>query len=121
MTDLLKRLEDANLITIVIDPNNNQSLLMRIKPSEVYGQEISKFQQMLGLDQSQNDFSFDTNFLKSGNNELVVRTKSLIGVLFYFSHAVEVPMEDREEVSFKRRFQRMVLFLMGHKMLVEPD
>jgi hypothetical protein len=69
---------------------------MRRKPSEIYRNYISKFKQILGLDQSKNDFRFETNLLKSGSNELVVRTRWLMGMFFDLSHAIEVPREDIE-------------------------
>ncbi|MDR2776885.1 MAG: hypothetical protein LBB17_02485 [Puniceicoccales bacterium] len=96
MTDLLKKLEDANLIAIGIDPNNQQGLVMRIKQDTTSNADVIKFKQILGLDQNKNEFFFDSNFLKTGSNGLVVRTRSLMGVLFYLSHAVDVPLEDIE-------------------------
>jgi hypothetical protein len=96
MTDLLKKLEDANLIAIGIDPNNQQGLIMRIKQSTANNADVIKFKQILDLDQNKNEFFFDSNFLKTGSNGLVVRTRSLMGVLFYLSHAVDVPFEDIE-------------------------
>ncbi|MDR2628529.1 MAG: hypothetical protein LBC30_00830 [Puniceicoccales bacterium] len=96
MTDLLKKLEDANLIAIGIDPNNQQGLIMRIKQNTANNADVTKFKQILGLDQNKNEFFFDSNFLKTGSNGLIVRTRSLMGVLFYLSHAVDVPVEDIE-------------------------
>lgn len=98
MTDLLKKLEDANLIAIGIDPDNRQGLILRIKQSATNSttnnKDITKFKQILGLDQNKNEFFFDSNFLKTSSNGLVVRTRSLMGILFYLSHAVDVPVED---------------------------
>jgi hypothetical protein len=94
MTDMLKELEDADLVVIGIDPQSNQRLIMRIKESAAQNQKIVNFKNILGLDQSKNEFRFENNFLKSSSGDLVVRTRSLMGVLFYLSHAVEVPEED---------------------------
>ncbi|MDR1457567.1 MAG: hypothetical protein LBI47_01815 [Puniceicoccales bacterium] len=96
MTDLLKKLEDANFIAIGIDPDNQHALIMRIKQDAANHADVIKFKQILGLDQNKNEFFFDSNFLKAGSNGLVVRTRSLMGVLFYLSHAVDVPVEDIE-------------------------
>ncbi|MDR1401502.1 MAG: hypothetical protein LBI81_00905 [Puniceicoccales bacterium] len=94
MTDLLKELEDADLIVIGIDPENNQSVIMRIKENAAKNKRIETFKDMLGLDQKQNEFRFESNFLKSSGKDLIVRTRSLMGVLFYLSHAVDVPDDD---------------------------
>jgi hypothetical protein len=96
MTNLLKKLEDANLVAIGIDPNNHQGLIMRIKQNSANNADVIKFKQILGLDQNKNEFFFDSNFLKTSSDGLVVRTRSLMGVLFYLSHAVDVPAEDVE-------------------------
>lgn len=97
MTNLLKKLEDANLIAIGIDPDNQHALIMRIKQNAANNADVIKFKQILGLDQNKSEFFFDSNFLKAGSNGLVVRTRSLMGVLFYLSHAVDVPVEDIEK------------------------
>ncbi|MDR2432595.1 MAG: hypothetical protein LBD34_02465 [Puniceicoccales bacterium] len=96
MTNLLKKLEDANLVAIGIDPDNQHGLIMRIKQSTTNNEDVIKFKQILGLDQNKNEFFFDSNFLKTGSDGLVVRTRSLMGVLFYLSHAVDVPAKDIE-------------------------
>jgi hypothetical protein len=96
MTDLLKKLEDANLIAIGLDPDNQQRLIMRIKQTAANREDVVKFKQILGLDQNKNEFPFESNFLKASSNGMVVRTRSLMGILFYLSHAVEVPPEDIE-------------------------
>jgi hypothetical protein len=96
MTDLLKKLEDANLIAIGIDPNNQQGLIMRIKQDTANNTDVIQFKQILGLDQNKNEFFFESNFLKTSSDGLVVRTRSLMWILFYLSHAVDVPFEDIE-------------------------
>jgi hypothetical protein len=96
MTDLLKSLEDAGLIIVGVDPDNSKNLMMRIKEGAHKSKDVASLKKILGLDPNKNEFRFDVNFLKSSGNELVVRTRSLLGVLFYLSHAVEVPPEDIE-------------------------
>jgi hypothetical protein len=94
MTDLLKQLEDAGMVAIGIDPDNSKNLVMRIKDGTAKNRDVVAFKKILGLDQGKNEFRFENNFLKSSGDGLVVRTRSLMGVLFYLSHAVEVPQED---------------------------
>jgi hypothetical protein len=69
---------------------------MRIRPNANNAKTVAEFKGILGLDQGKNEFTFEGNFLKSSGEGLVVRTRSLLGILFYLSHAVEVPPEDVE-------------------------
>ncbi|MDR1433413.1 MAG: hypothetical protein LBI61_03715 [Puniceicoccales bacterium] len=96
MTELLKKLEDANCVTVGIDPENDHQLLMRIRADAADARDVIEFKKILGLNLNKNEFRFEGNFLKSSTDGLVVRTRSLMGVLFYLSHAVEVPQEDIE-------------------------
>ncbi|MDR3144080.1 MAG: hypothetical protein LBT64_01095 [Puniceicoccales bacterium] len=93
MTDALKRLEDAGLIVIGIDPENSKNLVLRLKPSASKNVDVIEFKRLLGLDQNKSEFRFEGNFLKASANDIVVRTRSLMGILFYLSHAVDVPEE----------------------------
>jgi hypothetical protein len=96
MTDVLKRLEEAGLVVIGIDPDNSKNLVLRLKPSAARNGDVIEFKRLLGLDNGKNEFRFENNFLKASSNDIVVRTRSLMGVLFYLSHAVEIPAEDIE-------------------------
>jgi hypothetical protein len=96
MTGLLKRLEEAGCITIGLDPANDSHLLMRIKDGAMKTSAVAELKKMLGLDQNNSDFRLETNFLRASTEDIVVRTRSLMGILFYLSHAVEVPVEDVE-------------------------
>jgi hypothetical protein len=97
MTDLLRDLESFGNVTIGVDPANSKNLIMRIRADVGNSKEASEFKRILGLDQGRNEFTFENNFLKSSGEGLVIRTRSLMGILFYLSHAVEVPAEDVEQ------------------------
>jgi hypothetical protein len=92
MTELLSKLESANCVVIGKDPANEQRLIVRLRENV----DAAEFKRMLGLDPNRSEFSFDSNFLKASGCDIVVRTRSLLGVLFYLSHAVEVPAADIE-------------------------
>jgi hypothetical protein len=62
MTDSLKKLEDANLIAMGIDLENQRRLIMPIKQTTANNEDIAKFKQILGLDQNKNEFPFESNF-----------------------------------------------------------
>jgi hypothetical protein len=96
MTELLKKLEDENVVVVGIAPDDDQHLVMRVKESASKNPDVARFKRILGLDSNKNEFRFESNFLKSSGDGLVVRTRSLMGILFYLSHAVEVPPEDIE-------------------------
>lgn len=95
MTSLLKNLDEAEIIKIGRDDSINQ-LVMKIIPNQTFESEISKFKQLLSLNESKNIFKFENNFLNEDDETLVIKTRSFINILFYLSHAVEVPASDIE-------------------------
>lgn len=69
---------------------------MKIIPNPAFTHDISKFKQLLSLDDSKNIFKFENNFLNEDTETIAIKTRSLLGILFYLSHAVEVPEIDIE-------------------------
>lgn len=95
ITSLLKKLDEAEIIKIGRDESINQ-LVMKIIPNPAFTHDISKFKQLLSLDDSKNIFKFENNFLNEDTETIAIKTRSLLGILFYLSHAVEVPEIDIE-------------------------
>lgn len=93
MTALLKKLEDERVIKIGRNANMN-NVIMQIDQNPSKTLEIAEFKRLLSLDDSKNTFKFENDFLKEDGETLVVKTRSLMGILFYLSHAVEVPEND---------------------------
>jgi hypothetical protein len=56
--------------------------------------------------------------LKTSSNDTVVRTESLMGILFYLSHAVELPPEDIEHGVIQTTIAEDGSVFIGHKMQV---
>lgn len=93
MTALLKNLEEARVIKIGRDASTN-NIVMHITENASQAEKISTFKRLLSIDDSKDAFKFANNFLVEDGETLAVKTRSLMGVLFYLSHAVEVPEED---------------------------
>ena len=95
MTDLLQKLEDNDQIVLGIEPTNRSSLVMCFKNADQNKEALDEFKDMLGLSKLRNEFHFQDNFLTVNEGDaMTVRTRSLMGVLFYLSHGVEAPQAD---------------------------
>jgi hypothetical protein len=96
LTNVLRQLEDAGAIVVGVDPENNKHLIFHIKENFTSSKAVAEFRKILNLNPNKDDFRLEANFLKASKDDIVIRTRSLMGVLFYLSHAVEVPTEDVE-------------------------
>ena len=94
LTELLKEMEDAHQIAIGVD--NGKNLVMQLTQNGKRSPKADRFKKLLGLDANQDSFVFQSSFMNTASNGLVVRTRSLMSILFYLSHAVEVPEKDIE-------------------------
>jgi hypothetical protein len=57
---------------------------------------VQELKSILGLDPNQSEFHLSSNALDKRDTILTIRTRSMIEVLFYLSHAVDVPFHDIE-------------------------
>ena len=93
-TAILKRLEERRCVSIGRDPSDGKKLVLSFKDDGSWREDIRELKNILGIDSNKNEYCFSTNFLKRQGDVIAVQTRSLMGVLFYLSHAVEVPEED---------------------------
>lgn len=93
-TAILKRLEERRCVSIGRDPSDGKKLVLSFKEDGSCREDIRELKNILGIDSNKNEYCFSTNFLKRQGDVIAVQTRSLMGVLFYLSHAVEVPEED---------------------------
>ena len=94
VTAILKRLEERRCVSIGRDPGDGKKLVLSFKEDSSCREDIRELKNILGIDSNKNEYCFSTNFLKRQGDMIAVQTRSLMGVLFYLSHAVEVPEED---------------------------
>ena len=94
VTAILKRLEERRCVSIGRDPGDGKKLVLSFKEDSSCREDIRELKNILGIDSNKNEYCFSTNFLKRQGDVIAVQTRSLMGVLFYLSHAVEVPEED---------------------------
>jgi hypothetical protein len=93
MTELLQKLEYAHKLSIGLDSGSN-ALVLRFLNTADTSKEMHELRDILDLEDGRNEFLLQDNFLSVSKRGLSVRTRSLMGLLFYLSHAVEVPQED---------------------------
>jgi hypothetical protein len=92
MTSLLQKLEYEHKLSLGLDNDNNALVLRFLNVAS--SPEMKELRKILNLDEDRNEFYFQDNFLTVSKRSLSVRMRSLMGLLFYLSHAVEVPQED---------------------------
>jgi hypothetical protein len=92
--DQIAALYDQNRLIIGISSEDQgKNLVLRFTDSNPQSQQLKS---ILGLDPNSSEFHFSSNFLDTHNTNLIVRTRSVMEVLSYLSHAVNVPQKDIE-------------------------
>ncbi|MDR2372152.1 MAG: hypothetical protein LBD60_03330 [Puniceicoccales bacterium] len=76
---------------LVIGLSSRNDLVLRFTDSNPQSQQLKS---ILGVDPNSSEFHFGSNFLDASSTNLTVRTRSVMEVLFYLSHAVNVPQKD---------------------------
>lgn len=94
VTAILKKLEESGCVSIGRDLGDGKKLMLSFKDDGCCREDVRELKDILGIDSGRNEYYFSTNFLKRQGDAIAVQTRSLMGVLFYLSHAVEVPEED---------------------------
>jgi hypothetical protein len=93
MTSLLQKLEYEHKLALGID-SEKKALILRFLNVDDNSPEMQELRQILDLERGRTEFYFQDNFLSVSKRGLSVRMRSLMGLMFYLSHAVEVPQED---------------------------
>ena len=73
-------------------PRASSDLVLRLKPQAELASRITRLQELLGVKIADNELRLTNDFLNRPENGLAVRTRSMMGILFYLSHNAEVPV-----------------------------
>lgn len=93
---LINKLHKEKQLIFGIDKDDHKSLVMKILADQS-SSASTELKHLLDLDFNKSEFKFVSNFIDydEGKN-LSIRTRSLMEVLFYISHTVQVPEQDIE-------------------------
>jgi hypothetical protein len=89
--DLIDTLYEQRRLLLGLASDNGGDLVMKFTSSDAPSQKLKS---ILDVDRNASEFRFDSNFLNVNSTGLTVRTRSLMEMLFYLSHAVDVPQKD---------------------------
>ncbi len=92
MAASLRRLQQADAVYLLpVAGDDNGAAKLVIDPEWRNSPEALHFKESLGLDPSLDVFPIVPGLTQIDDRSIAVSTRSLLGVLFYFSQAVEVP------------------------------
>lgn len=93
-TQLLRFLQQKRLLDFVYRPGEPPTPGMYLDEKAQGLPETAELLRLLGLKPGRNFYPLTTDLTTKNVYSLRVETRALIGVLFYLSHGVEVPLED---------------------------
>ena len=105
MVGILRELQLADAIELgaapcLADENGElrpgKDLVLRIRPKPELAARIVRLKELLGVPGAGDLLRLTTDFLNRPANSLAVRTRSMMGVLFYLSHNTQVPAADEQ-------------------------
>ena len=105
MVGILRELQLADALELGAAPclpdedgkmRTGNDLVLRLRPVAALGPRIVRLKELLGVPNAGNDLRLTNNFFNRPENGLAVRTRSMMGILFYLSHNAEVPAAHRE-------------------------
>ena len=100
---IINRLHKNDQLIFGLDQSNHPKLVMKLAGSGKFQSDIIDLKRRLNLDLTKSEFRFVSNFFDTKEGEsLPVRTRSLMEVLFFLSHAVQVPSTDIEKGLFEQ-------------------
>jgi len=96
LTANLGKLQKAQLIDIgkLSGQPTGSDVAIRFNYNPKYKRELNEIYELLNLERSDTDkFRLIGNFLSEEKNVIKIRTRSILGMMFYLSQAVEIPQE----------------------------
>ncbi len=90
---LMRELQMEGILYLGAGENATNSLVLYIKPKAKNDPRVKKLQTLLGLKGNKSLYPIAVGLIAQSNS-ISINTRSLIGVLFYVSQAVEVPERD---------------------------
>jgi len=83
----------SKLEELGFSPSDQDSIVLKIRRDPNYATTIDEFYSILGASKSSEMLKFNSNFVKQSESKVTMRTRSLMGMLFYMSQGIEVPEE----------------------------
>lgn len=96
-SELLRRLQKHDIILIGKTPKEFGTEGVCFMPNDEMSADINEVKKILGLDPDLNKFKLKYNFLDLSDRRITLRLRSLMGVMFYLSHQIEIPKVHREK------------------------
>ncbi len=92
---LLRDMQSRQLLSLGYEKRDGGNLaVIQIAPNAASLSETQELTTLLGLTQTQSRYALEPGVGNGKGNAISLDTRSLMGVLFYLSHAVEVPQAD---------------------------
>lgn len=96
--ELIRILQIQRVLDIEFTKRNNLSeLILNISEDAKSSSELGELNTVLGLPSENTVFILTTGVLPKDPRYLKVETRSLLGMMYYLSHAVEASKEDKDE------------------------
>ena len=94
----MRILQKRDLVSIgyAAEEDGKPTLVMRLHPGAKALPETHTLIELLGLAEDKDRFVISSHYLAGSTGQIGMQTRSLMGVLFYLSEAVEVPAADQE-------------------------
>jgi len=98
LTSLLRSLQERHLIDLGISrEEDRQRFFVLVAPAARESEEMKEIVSILGLEAGQPSYEVATSIYPQPGETIAINMRSFSGVLYFFSHAVEVPEEHLQE------------------------
>lgn len=94
LTTLLRKLQKQHLIDLGINRDaDQQQFFMLVAPAARESEEMREIASLLNLKPGQGSYRVATSIYPQPGETVTINMRSYSGILYYFSHAIEVPEE----------------------------
>ena len=96
VAELMRTLQKQRLVTLgYIKLGDETSIGLRFEPESLQTPEVRTLSALLGIDPTQQLINLDTRTRGRRSDAIGFELRSLAGILFFLSHGVEIPEQDR--------------------------
>jgi len=95
LLELLDSVRHTEAIQSSID-TNTQKLQVRFESTPSNASALAELRSLLGLASDKSEFAVTSNALERDSGTLVIRTRSIMSILFYMSQTVDVPKKHKD-------------------------
>ena len=101
MANLLRDLQQADAMELgaapaVGDAKESHNLVLRYKGAAELAGKFKELCMLLGVPPESTELVLTSNFLNKPENGVAIRTRSMMGIMFYLSHNTTVPAADEQ-------------------------